>query len=324
MKYIKIGLFFSILQMFFLYQVIADNLNAVLVTVNGEIITEFDLRQRISEAFAVAEQQLSDSELERKKLRIISDALEELIDRRVLVQEAKKLLRSDPEKAAEIEKNLESFLKDAVDEVGSVYEFYELANKQGINPVAKKIQLREDMMVDELLRENVYRRVMVTPKEIRKYFQTHADEFSAEGKLSFKQILIKFSSYETHEEAKSVAEKLLERLKDGEEFDNIAKKHSKGPHADKGGLWEFDEVRDFRKDFVKVISELKKDELSEIIKSSIGYHIFKVEEIVLAQASDFQETQDKIYKIIIREKFYDKKNDYLKGLRENATIKRYH
>lgn len=324
MKLVKISLAFLILQLFFLCHVIAENLNAVRVIVNGEIITEFDIRQRMAEAFAIAEQDFSGTGLERRKSGIVSDAIEELINRRLLVQKAKKHLLANPEIAFEIEKRLEEFVKGAVDEVGSVYKFYELANKQGINPATKKIELREDMMVDELMRENVYRKVMVTPKEIRKYFQSHADEFSEEGKLSFRQILIKFSAYDTQEEAKSEAEGLLSRLKDGEAFDNIAKEHSNGPHAQKGGLWEFDEVRDFRKDFVKVVSMLKKDELSEIIRSSIGYHIFKIEEMISAQNTTFQEVQKKVYNEIFREKFYERKKEYLQELKKDATIVRHY
>ena len=88
-------------------------------------------------------------------------------------------------------------------------------------------------MVDELLRAEVYRKIIITPKDIRNYYKDHADEFSEEGEMSFRQILIKFSTYETKEEGKSVADELLERLKNGEDFVAIAKENSKGPHAEK-------------------------------------------------------------------------------------------
>ena len=80
--------------------------------------------------------------------------------------------------------------------------------------------------------------------------------------MSFRHILIKFSSYDSDEESKETAEDLLNRLKNGEEFEALAKEHSRGPHAGRGGLWGFGEVKGFRKDLVAAISHLKEGEIS--------------------------------------------------------------
>ena len=128
---------FSVLQLFYLHQTNADNLNAVRVIVNGEIITEFDIRRQITEALQIAKEKYGDIGFQQKEREIISNGIDELIDRKILVQEAKKVVLADPEKAAEIEKNLDAFVKGAVKEVGSLYKFYELAHKQGINPLKK-------------------------------------------------------------------------------------------------------------------------------------------------------------------------------------------
>jgi parvulin-like peptidyl-prolyl isomerase len=299
-------------------------LNAVRVVVNGEIITEFDIRKRIAEAFQIAGEKYQGVEFQQKRRQIMSDAIDELIDRKILVQEAKKVILSDPEKVEEIEKNLDSFVKGAVEEVGSLYKFYELAHKQGINPLKKKAELKEDLMIDVIMRENVYRKIVITPKDMKRYYQDNIDEFSGERKLSFRQILIKYSGYKTKEEAKSVAEKLLNRLEDGEEFEVVAKEHSQGPHAYRGGLWEFDEVRDFRKDLVAIVSKLKGDEISQIIETSIGCHIFKIEEIIPAKITSFQQAQGEISNTLFREKFLKQKRKYLQELKKDVVIKRYY
>ena len=324
MKFLRWVFFFFILQLFCSYQTNADNLNAVRVVVNGEIITEFDIRKRMAQAFQIAGEEYDGMELQRKKREIMSDAIDELIDRKILVQEAKRVILSDPEKAEEIEKDLDSFVKGAVDEVGSLYKFYELAHKQGINPLKKRAELKEDLMVDVILSENVYRKIVITPKDMKRYYQDNIDEFSGERKLSFRQILIKYSGYETKEEAKSVAEKLLNRLEDGEEFEVVAKEHSQGPHAYRGGLWEFDEVRDFRKDLVAIVSKLKGDEISQIIETSIGCHIFKIGEIIPAKTTSFQQAQGEINNTLFREEFLKQKRKYLQELKRDVVIKRYY
>ncbi|MCR4290420.1 MAG: peptidylprolyl isomerase [Candidatus Scalindua sp.] len=323
MKILKLSLTLFIIQLFYLHQISAENLNAVRVIVNGEIITEFDIQTRAYEAFRIASQKYTEAGLESKKQEIIQNAIDELIDRKILVQEAKKLLVGNPELSKQIEKGVDTFVKGAVDQVGSVYKFYELANKQGINPLKKRAELKDDLLIEEIMRKNVYRKIVVTPKEIKRYYQDHIDEFSMKGSMSFRHILIKRSSYDSDEEAKVAAEDLLNRLKNGEDFDTLAKEYSSGPHADRGGLWGFGEVKGFRKDLVVAISHLKEGETSNVIKSSLGFHIFKIEEIVLAQTLSFIKVQDEIRNTLFREQFVNEKKEYLNKLRKKVVIKRY-
>ena len=324
MKVLRLSLVFFILQLFYLYQTSADNLNAVRVIVNGEIITEFDIRREVANAFQIAREKYGDEGLQRKEREIISKGIDELIDRKILVQEAKKVVLADPEKAEAIERNLDAFVQGAVEDVGSVYKFYELAHKQGINPLKKRAELKEDLLVEEIMRDNVYRKIVVTPKGIKRYYQEHTDEFTREGSLSFRHILLMFSRYETKEDAKSAAEDILNRLKSGEEFGDLAKEYSRGPHSDEGGLWETDEVKDFRKDLVAKISNLKEGEISPIIDSSFGHHIFKIEEIIPTQTLSFQQAQNEIRNMLFREEFVKKRKEYLKKLRKDVVIKRYY
>ncbi|MGR3294603.1 MAG: peptidylprolyl isomerase [Candidatus Scalindua sp.] len=323
MKILKLSLAFFIIHLFYLHQISAENLNAVRVIVNGEIITEFDIRKRSYEAFRIAGQKYSASRLESKKQEITQNAIDELIDRKLLVQEAKKLLVDNPELSEQIEKGVDDFVKSAVDQVGSVYKFYELANKQGINPLKKRAELKDDLLIEEIMRQNVYRKIIVTPKGIKRYYHDHIDEFSMKGSLSFRHILIKRSSYDSEEEAKAAANDLLNRLKNSEEFETLAKEHSRGPHAGRGGLWGFDEVKGFRKDLVAAISHLKEGEISHVIKSSLGFHIFKIEKIIQAQTLSFMKVQDEIRNTLFREKFVKERKKYLRKLRRNVVIERY-
>ena len=324
MKVLGLSLVFFILQLFYLYQTSADNLNAVRVIVNGEIITEFDIRREVANAFQIAREKYGEEGLQRKEREIISKGIDELIDRKILVQEAKKVVLADPEKAEAIERNLDAFVQGAVEDVGSVYKFYELAHKQGINPLKKRAELKEDLLVEEIMRDNVYRKIVVTPKGIKRYYQEHTDEFTREGSLSFRHILLMFSRYETKEDAKSAAEDILNRLKSGEEFGDMAKEYSRGPHSDEGGLWETDEVKDFRKDLVAKISNLKEGEISPIIDSSFGHHIFKIEEVIPSQTLTFQQAQNEIRNMLFREEFVKKRKEYLRKLRKDVVIKRYY
>ncbi|MFQ5602046.1 MAG: peptidylprolyl isomerase [bacterium] len=73
----------------------------------------------------------------------------------------------------------------------------------------------------------------------------------------------------------STAEDILKRLKAGEDFKELATAKSIGPAAKRGGDLGFFSKGDFKPEIENAILNLKPGEISDIIKSNIGYHIFK-------------------------------------------------
>ncbi|MCG8607136.1 peptidylprolyl isomerase [bacterium] len=88
----------------------------------------------------------------------------------------------------------------------------------------------------------------------------------ASGAVRAKQIVVR---------QLSTAQDILKQLKVGGVFEELAKKHSIGPAAHKGGDLGYFQKGDFAQDFETAIFALKPGALSDIIKSAAGYHIFK-------------------------------------------------
>jgi len=80
------------------------------------------------------------------------------------------------------------------------------------------------------------------------------------------QILVK-----TSEDAEAV----LKQLAEGADFKELAKKYSIGPNAKEGGDLGYFHKGDFLPEFEDAILKLKPGEISGIIKTNLGYHIFK-------------------------------------------------
>lgn len=300
-----------------------EKINSIKAIINDEIITELDVLRRAALAIKDIDEKYDSAEFEKKVRSFYNEALEELIDRKVLVQTANKAMLTNELKMEEIEKDVDAFIKGAVKEVGSLSKFYEIASEQGVDPLGKKRELRDDLMVERILKEHVYKKITVNPKEIKEYYNVHLEEFYREKQVSFRQILIKFSEYEDPSQARKEIEILMDRLKKGEDFATLAKNYSHGPHASKGGLWTFDEVNDFRKDLLDIVLRLDEGKVSDIIESDAGYHIFRCEEIIPASYASFQEAQDEIYQRLFREKFIKKKKEYMDGLKKDFYIRRY-
>ncbi|MCP4364462.1 MAG: hypothetical protein GY800_04115, partial [Planctomycetes bacterium] len=105
----------------------------IVAVVNDKIITDEDLQRRASSALSEAVKKYKGRELQSKAEGIFKNVLDELIDRQLLVQKAHILIEKNPYVMEQIQKDLDSFIDDAVGEVGSLSKFYEIAVKEGIN-----------------------------------------------------------------------------------------------------------------------------------------------------------------------------------------------
>lgn len=292
----------------------------IVAVVNDEIITEEDVQRRAAAALAEAFQKYKGQELRSKVDQILKDVLDELIDRQLLVQKARSIIEENPYVQEDIEKELEGFLKDAVEKVGSLSKFYEIAVKEGINPTEKKKELRDDLMVERLLNEFVYSKIIVTPRDIREYYQAHRDEFVQERSVKIRQIVLKFSSYPSREEARKVAEEIRNRALMGEDFVALVKEFSKGPRASKGGLWDFDEVLNLRGTIRDVALGLEKGQISDIVQTATALHILKAVDVRPTVEPDFDALQEKIRDIVFKERAAKKKREYIRELKKDAVI----
>ncbi len=299
-----------------------ENVNSVKAIVGDEIITQGDVIKRAAVAIREAQERYAEREFYEKVNEILKDTLDELINRKVLIKEAQKLFGSDEAQMKEVEKDLDSFVKGAVKNVGSLSKYYEIAESQGINPLEKKNELKEDIMIDKIMKENVYNKVKVQPKLLRRYYTENIGEFRQKKEISLRQIMIKFSAHNNNkEETLAVAQQILKRLEKGEDFASMAKQYSNGPNAEDGGLWSFNEVNELRKDLRDVVYSLKDNERSKLIESPVGYHIFKMELIKPEKIQEFEEVQDEIYKKIYREEISRLKQQYLNSLKAGIFVK---
>src|SRR3990170_5219439 len=299
-----------------------NNINSIKAIVGAEIITREDVLRRAVVAIKEAQGKYKEEEFIEKVEEILKNTLYELIDRKVLVKEAQRIFGTNEAMMKEVEKDLDSFVKGAVKNVGSLSKYYEIAEAQGINPIEKKNELKEDIMIDKIMKENVHNKVQVQPKLLRRYYCENIDEFRQKKEVKLRHLMVKFSAHNNNkEETLAIAQKILKRLEKGQDFSTVAKQNSDGPNTENGGLCTFEEVNELRKDLRDVVYSLKNNEYSKIAESPVGYHIFKVELIKPEKIRDFEEVQDDIYKKLYREETSRLKRQYINSLKQKVFIK---
>jgi parvulin-like peptidyl-prolyl isomerase len=297
--------------------------DSVAAVVNGEIITHEELRTSAKLALDSLKEQYSGQEFEVRARAVLTSRLEQLIEKKLLLHEAKRAMTKEEIRKEQVEKDLDRVVKDLIDQAGSLLQLKKLLASKGETLEQARERRREELLMEEVLRRNVLPYATVSPREIREYYRRHIEEFSQKKQVKFRQILIKFSEYETKEQAREVAERLLQKLQAGASFESLAKENSRDPYAKEGGLWgngQFVTKGTVLKEIDQVIFRLPVNELSTIVESPQGYHILRVEEIKPDRVIPFEEAQDQIRRALAEDRWAKRYNEYIAELKAKAYI----
>jgi len=159
--------------------------------------------------------------------------------------------------------------------------------------VPEKIKLAYIVIDPETFKENA----VPSEQQITEYYEDNQEMFKQEKEVKARHILFKLSKDTSEEEEKKIKEKALSVLKmarEGDDFAALAKEYSEGPTGEKGGDLGFFPQGRMVKPFEEAAFKMKKDEISDLVKTSFGYHIIWVEDIREARMKSLDEAKKQI------------------------------
>jgi peptidyl-prolyl cis-trans isomerase C len=173
--------------------------------------------------------------------------------------------------------------------------------------------IREQLIIESLLKKKINTSPQLNDEELKKYYDSHKDEFKKEQEISTRHILVK-----TEEEAKQVQGKLQK----GEDFAELAKKFSIDPNAKaSGGEIGFHPKGTLLPEYEAAAFKLSKPgQVSPIVKTQFGYHIIRLEGTKPAAPVPFEEVKDFIKQKLAQEKQKELLEKYIGDLKKNAKI----
>lgn len=145
-------------------------------------------------------------------------------------------------------------------------------------------------------------KVTVTDQQIIDYYEENIGMFKEEKQVRARHILFKLDRDAPEDEEKKVREKamsVLKRARQGEDFSSLAREYSEGPSSEEDGDLGFFSSGQMEKPFDEAAFKMKKDEISDPVRTNFGYHIIKVEEIKEERAKSLEEVREQIAKIFI-------------------------
>ena len=293
----------------------------IIARVNNEIITRSELEKAKSQAAEDAQQDCS-GRCTQEQLQVAMEdrqkyALRDLIDQSLLAQRGKDMgINVEPEVVKKLDEiRQQNKLKD-------LDELEKAVTAQGINWEDFKSNIRNRLLTQEVIRREVGSHITIGHDEEMKYYEEHKADFVRPEQVALRAIEIKTEGKKESEipELKAKAEKLLQRVKDGEDFGELAKRFSDGSTAQQGGFLGVYKHGELSKELEDTVFKMKKNELTPVIETKQGFLILQVLEHYDEGEQSFSKVENEIMDKLYSEKMEPAMREYLKTLREQSYV----
>ncbi len=288
--------------------------NKILVVVNDDVITEQDLSVGFNQIVADLQKEYSGNELKAKTEEARKEYLNQMIEDKLILQEAKR------RGVIVDESEIEDRFKEVKSKFPSEEVFYSEVQKAGLSTEVLKKRYKDNIMMGRLVSHEVKDKVVVTPFEIEQYYKEHSQELISPEAVRIRTIMLRYEGKESEALTKQKADDIMRLIKEGRDFGELAKLYSQGIRSEEGGDFGFVEKGQMREDFDNVIFNLKEGEVSAPLKTDTGYFIFKVEEKRQSKPLSMAEARDDIENIIYRQKAQKRYEEWMAKLKRDAFI----
>ena len=293
-------------------------LDRVAATVNGEVITLNELQERAGEAWRRADKLEAGPERDMAVKLALRRAYDQVL--------AEKLFKAQ---AAVLQVEVtDQQVDSAIDDIKKRNRFDDkqldqLLGEQGMDRAAFRAQIRRELESMQLLSSKVRARIKVSDEDLKNYYQTHLRDFEGEEELHVRHIFLPLPEDAPAAEVTRVTglgERVLQRLKSGEDFAAVARDASRGPGAEDGGDLGWLRRGTIQKALEDVAFPLKDGEVSKPVRLGPGLHVFKVLERRRGGGKTYEQAKDEIREVLAQEQTASYREQYLSELKRDAVI----
>jgi peptidyl-prolyl cis-trans isomerase C len=189
---------------------------------------------------------------------------------------------------------------------------------------ANELNLREDpeisfqiknavdqILIQSLLQREIIEKISITDEDVKAYYEENKENYLQEEEVHALNILV---------EDQTQAEDIVNQLNEGADFSTLAKEFSISSSASEGGDIGFVSKGTLKTEIEEQLFILDPGEVSKIIPTENGIHIFKVLEKNPAGYLEFDEVKNEIEGQLLPLRQQEAFDEYLKNIEENATI----
>lgn len=251
------------------------------------------------------------------------DVLRDLIDQQLLLDKGKELgITAD----TELIKKLDQMRKEM--NLESMEDLEKAATAQGVSFEDFKQNMRNQIITQQVIGKEVGSRLNISKEDEQKFYDEHKNELDQPEQVRLSEILIstekkpndKRDEAQVVQAAQEKANSVLEEIKKGAKFDDVAKKSSEGPSAAQGGDLGYFKRGTLAKELEDKTFSMKVGDVSEVIRTKQGFIILKATDHTEAGIPPMNKIEQRIQDAVYMQKLQPALREYLTKLREDAFI----
>ncbi|MFC1891004.1 peptidylprolyl isomerase [Thermodesulfobacteriota bacterium] len=291
---------------------LAETSNRIVAVVNNNIITLYELNNKIEEVTGLRPDDIKSGD-KSAYLETQKNVLNILIDEKITqekIQELKIQVSSDQVNAA-----IEDIIKHNRLTSESLIASLE---SNGISYEHYKDMIKNDIERNKLINYEVKSKIIIREEKVLQYYQEHKEDYTEEAQVSLAGIFL------NKNESENLSEKvdlIVSSLEKGEEFKDLAIKHSEGPGADDGGNLGNFKIAQLDPKLKDVLQNMNVGEISAPVKNETGIQIIKLLKKEDTRIIPFEEAKDGIFNILYKEEVNKRYTSWIEDLRKNTYTK---
>ena len=299
----------------------AKTVEEIIARVNNEIITRSELDKARLAAEEDAKQECQGKCTPDQLRADIEDrqknTLRDLIDQSLLVQRGKDMgVNVEPD----VIKKLDQIRQQ--NKIDSMEDLEKAVSAQGQNWEDFKNNIRSQILTQRVISSEVGSHITIGKDEVEKYYNEHKSEFVRPEQVALREIEVSTEGKKDTElpDLKKKAETALKRVKDGEDFGEIAKRFSDSSTAKQGGFLGVYKRGELSKELEEIVFKMKKNDLTDVMDTKQGYLVLQVLERYEEGEQPLNKVENEIMDHLYSQRMEPAMRQYLKTLREQSYV----
>ena len=241
-------------------------IDRIVAVAGNEIILESELNYTVQQYAARLKQDLNDPQFKK-------DILDEMITNKLVLAQA--VIDSIDVPDDEVNRTVEEEMKELIRRFGSEERLAQYAN-MSINrlKIERRTETKKDMIVRKMMQTRLST-LSISRREIEEYFDSIRDSLPMmpeEFEVYHIQVFPK-PNEELKTEIFQLAQSILDSIRAGTDFSEMAIKYSEHPTARNGGALPWVKRGDLVKEYEEAAFALEPGQISNVIESPLGLHL---------------------------------------------------
>lgn len=294
--------------------------DSIIAVVEDRVITRAEIMKEVEPFIPqIRQQSRSEFEFSQRVNAYMREIVQNMIDRELIVKDFKGRGMSIPQSY------LDSYFDDYLNREfsGDRAEFIKFIQSQGKTIKQFRADQEKDIIVGYMQNQKRQTAAEISPQKIKEYYEANKSKWYSAASVKIRMITLKPGMNNSLEDNRKLASEIEKRLKNGEDFAELARKYSKDDSSARGGEWGWYKKGELNPLLDKEIFAVKVGDVTPPVEIGEMIFILKLEDRKSDGIQKIDDVREQIEWILVEQNGKETYKKWVEGLRKKAYVKFY-